>query len=149
MIAVKDIAFVRYQVTDLDRMETFLTDFGLQRVVRTESALYMRAADTAHHVHISELGPCNATVGFGFHAQEAADLDRLAAHLGRPVEANSGAGRWAARALHRSRRFRRRRDPRPGSAGCVVGARADPGQPLQRTPPPWARRSACGPRRPR
>ena len=92
MIAVKDIAFVRYQVTDLDRMETFLTDFGLQRVVRTESALYMRAADTAHHVHISELGPCNATVGFGFHAQEAADLDRLAAHLGRPVEANPAPG---------------------------------------------------------
>ena len=92
MIAVKDIAFVRYQVTDLDRMETFLTDFGLQRAVRTESALYMRAADAAHHVHISELGPSNETVGFGFHAQNAADLDRLAAHLGKLVEANPEPG---------------------------------------------------------
>ena len=85
MIAVKDIAFVRYQVTDLDRMETFLTDFGLQRVVRTESALYMRAADAAHHVHISELGPSNETVGFGFRASDTywvgADGNAVAAFM--------------------------------------------------------------------
>jgi len=92
MIAVKDIAFVRYQVTDLDRMEAFLTDFGLQRAVRTAKALYMRAADSTHHVHISELGPECATVGFGFHAQNAADLDRLAAHLGKAVETNPEPG---------------------------------------------------------
>ena len=92
IIAVKDIAFVRYQVTDLDRMESFLADFGLKRAVRTASALYMRAADTAHHVHVSELGPENAAVGFGFHAQSAADLDTLAAHLGKLVEANPEPG---------------------------------------------------------
>lgn len=86
MIAVKDIAFVRYQVTDLARMEAFLTDFGLRRAARTESALYMRAAGTTHHVHVSELGPTNETVGFGFYAQTADDLERLAAHLGKPVE---------------------------------------------------------------
>jgi catechol 2,3-dioxygenase-like lactoylglutathione lyase family enzyme len=92
MIAVKDIAFVRYQVTDLDRMETFLTDFGLQRAARTDSALYMRAADGAHHVHISELGPSDEAVGFGLHAQSVADLDRIAECFGKPVETSLEPG---------------------------------------------------------
>ena len=92
MIAVQDIAFVRYQVTDLDRMENFLTDFGLHRAARTESALYMRAAGAAHHVHVSELGPTNETVGFGLHAQSAADLDCLARHLGKSVQTNPEPG---------------------------------------------------------
>ena len=92
MITVKDIAFVRYQVTDLGRMEDFLLDFGLHRAGRTESALYMRGAGPGHHVHVSELGPENATVGFGLHAQSAADLARLATHLGSQVEANPEPG---------------------------------------------------------
>ncbi|MDN7681581.1 VOC family protein [Burkholderia cenocepacia] len=89
---MQDIAFVRYQVTDLDRMENFLLDFGLHRAARSESALYMRAAGTAHHVHVSELGADNATTGFGLHAREAADLERLAAHLGVAVEDNPEPG---------------------------------------------------------
>lgn len=92
MMTVQDIAFVRYQVTDLDRMETFLLDFGLHRAARSEHALYMRAADTAHHVHVSELGPDNVTLGFGLHAADAGDLERLAAHLGVQVEDNPEPG---------------------------------------------------------
>lgn len=92
VIAVQDIAFVRYQVADLDRMEAFLSDFGLHRSIRTPQALYMRAAGSAHHVHVSELGPENATIGFGFFAREAADLERLAAHLGAKVESNPEPG---------------------------------------------------------
>jgi catechol 2,3-dioxygenase-like lactoylglutathione lyase family enzyme len=91
-MTVQDIAFVRYQVTDLDRMETFLLDFGLHRAARSEHALYMRAAGTAHHVHVSELGPDNATVGFGLYAADAADLARLAAQLGVQVEDNPEPG---------------------------------------------------------
>jgi catechol 2,3-dioxygenase-like lactoylglutathione lyase family enzyme len=92
MIAVQDIAYVRYQVTDLDRMEAFLIDFGLQRALRTPTALYMRAAGPAHHVHVSELGPENATVGFGFRAASAADLQRLAEQVGSRVEDNPEPG---------------------------------------------------------
>lgn len=92
MIAVKDIAFVRYQVTDLDQMESFLTDFGLTRAMRTEDKLYMRTADTAHHAHVSELGLTNETVGFGFYAQSAEDLDKLARCLGKAVETNPEPG---------------------------------------------------------
>ena len=86
MITVKDIAFVRYQVTDLECMEQFLVDFGLHRVARTERALYMRAVCAEHHSHISELGDKSATVGFGVLAQSHADLDRLAAHLANSSE---------------------------------------------------------------
>jgi catechol 2,3-dioxygenase-like lactoylglutathione lyase family enzyme len=91
-VTVQDIAYVRYQVTDLDGMERFLRDFGLHRAVRSDHALYMRAAGAEHHVHVSELGPENATLGFGFHARDAADLETLARHVGSQVEANPEPG---------------------------------------------------------
>lgn len=92
MITVQDIAFVRYQVTDLDRMEAFLIDFGLHRVARTPDALYMRSAGPGHHVHVSELGPENRSLGFGLLAQSAQDLVRLAEHLGVAVESSPEPG---------------------------------------------------------
>jgi hypothetical protein len=39
MPAVRDLACVRYQAPDLDAVENFLTDFGLHRAHRTETAL--------------------------------------------------------------------------------------------------------------
>lgn len=92
MITVQDIAYVRYQTTDLDRMETFLTDFGLHRAVRTATTLYMRAANGLHHAHVSELGESNRSLGFGFLAQSEADLHQLASELGVTVEANPEPG---------------------------------------------------------
>lgn len=92
MITVKDIAFVRYQVDDLERMEQFLADFGLHRVAHTGSALYMRTAGSVHHSHITELGETNRPIGFGFFAHTQADLERLAAHLGVAVENNPEPG---------------------------------------------------------
>lgn len=92
MIAVQDIAFVRYRVTDLDRMERFLRDFGLHPAARTSTALYMRAAGPAHHVHVSELGDENATIGFGLRVNSADDLAKLAAKLGLAVEDNPEPG---------------------------------------------------------
>jgi catechol 2,3-dioxygenase-like lactoylglutathione lyase family enzyme len=92
VISVKDIAFVRYQSTDLDAMENFLLDFGLHRSERTTQALYMRASDEAHHVHITELGDSNCTLGFGLQAQSADDLHTLAARLGTEVQDNTEPG---------------------------------------------------------
>ncbi len=86
MITVQDIAFVRYQAPDLDRMESFLRDFGLQRAARTDTALYMRALGSPLPVHITEWAPVAATPGFGLKAGSADDLDRLAAELGTRVE---------------------------------------------------------------
>ena len=92
MSPIQDIAFVRYQVTDLDGLESFLHDFGLHTVVKSTSALYSRTAGPAHHAHIAELGPENATIGFGLFARSAEDLARVAAKVGRPVEDNPEPG---------------------------------------------------------
>ena len=86
MIAIRDIAYVRYQVPDLDLQETFLTDFGLMRSARTANALYARAAGTSHHVYVAQRGAHPATVGFGLEAQTLADLQKLAAEMGSRVE---------------------------------------------------------------
>lgn len=92
MSPIQDIAFVRYQVTDLGLMQAFLADFGLSTAARTPSALYSRAAGTAHHVHIAELGPDNATVGFGLLARSSDALHDVAQRVGQPVLANPEPG---------------------------------------------------------
>jgi len=92
MIAIRDLAFVRYQAPDLDLMEAFLQDFGLVRSVRTDDALYMRARGAAHHVHITERAPAAGTPGFGLLAQSAQDLRQIAAELGSRVEDNPEPG---------------------------------------------------------
>jgi catechol 2,3-dioxygenase-like lactoylglutathione lyase family enzyme len=86
MIAIQDIAYVRYQAPDLDQMEAFLVDFGLERAARTASTLYMRGCGSAHHVHITEQASVCGTPGFGLLAGSADDLERLAGELGSRVE---------------------------------------------------------------
>ena len=44
-VRVADIAFVRFEAPDLDVMESFLTEFGLQRSARDDRTLYMRGTD--------------------------------------------------------------------------------------------------------
>jgi catechol 2,3-dioxygenase-like lactoylglutathione lyase family enzyme len=92
MSPILDIAFVRYQATDLTRMEAFLADFGLHTVQRLPQALFSRAAGPIHHAHIAELGPENSTVGVGFLARSADALQLIARRVGRPVETNPEPG---------------------------------------------------------
>ena len=82
---VTDLAFPRFQAPDLDRMEAFLNDFGMQRAARTERALYMRGTDRQHHVHVTHLGEPEF-LGFAFHAASRAELFTLAAATGTVVE---------------------------------------------------------------
>ena len=77
MIKVTDIAYARFKAPDLDKMENFLLDFGLVRSFRTETMLYMRACDSNHHVHITEIGEPQF-IGMGFHASSQDDLNTLA-----------------------------------------------------------------------
>lgn len=92
MSPIQDIAFVRYQVTDLDTLAAFLADFGLHTAVRTDSALYSRTAGPAHHAHVAELGPTNEAIGIGFFARSAQALAEVAQRVGRPVEDNPEPG---------------------------------------------------------
>jgi catechol 2,3-dioxygenase-like lactoylglutathione lyase family enzyme len=79
MIKVQDTAFAEYSVPDLDKMEAFLTDFGLVRAARTDDRLYMRGAGTRPYLHVSHKGD----PGFVACAMEAGskdDLETIAGH---------------------------------------------------------------------
>ncbi len=77
MIKVTDIAWVRFSAPDLDQMETFLLDFGMERAERTDTALYMRGASESPWLHATEQGEAGFR-GFGFYAASAADLEAAA-----------------------------------------------------------------------
>jgi len=72
---VSDLSHVRLKSPDLDIAEQFLTDFGMVKVERTATALYMRGTGPAHHIHVTELG-APKVVGLAF---EVASADALAA----------------------------------------------------------------------
>src|SRR5581483_372170 len=76
-IKVADFAFPRMEAPDLDEMEEFLTHFGLLRAERTPDALYMRGADSSHHLHVTHKGGTKF-IGFAYHAADEDDLKRLA-----------------------------------------------------------------------
>ncbi len=78
-IRVTDIAYVRFTAPDLDVMEAFLVDFGMERSLRTDDALYMRGADDEGFVHVTTLGDEAGFVGLAFDAESDADLETLAA----------------------------------------------------------------------
>ncbi len=76
-IKVADFAFPRMEAPDLDQMEEFLTHFGLIRAERTPDALYMRGADSHHHLHVTQKGGTKF-LGFAYHVADEDDLKRLA-----------------------------------------------------------------------
>jgi catechol 2,3-dioxygenase-like lactoylglutathione lyase family enzyme len=76
-IKVSDIAYGRLRAPDLDVAEEFLTRFGMKRVDRTATALYMRGTDPAHHIHVTEKGEPKF-VGLAYYAEREDDLKRLA-----------------------------------------------------------------------
>src|SRR6266545_2460150 len=76
-IKATDIAYGRLRAPDLDVMEEFLTRFGMVRAERTNTALYMRGSDPAHHIHVTEKGEPKF-VGFAYYAASEDDLGRLA-----------------------------------------------------------------------
>jgi len=75
-IKATDMAWGRLRSPDLDRQEEFLTRFGLVRVARTPTALYMRGTDPFHHIHVTEKGDPRF-VGFAYYAANEDDLKKL------------------------------------------------------------------------
>ena len=96
MIKVKDIAYVRFGVPDLDAMETFSHDFGLVTVERSEDTLYSRGTDPDAYLHIAEKGDAEFR-GLAFEAQSAEDLNTVTQFEGasavEKIEAPGGGAR--------------------------------------------------------
>ena len=76
MITIADIKYLRLRAPDLDKMEKFLTDFGMVRSARTDTALYMRGTDPGQYLHVTELGD-PAFVGMAFDATSEDDLHKI------------------------------------------------------------------------
>ncbi len=90
-LAAVDVAYVRFRAPDLDRMETFLADFGLVRAHRTDDTLFMRGAGDEPFVHVTHKGEAGFA-GVAFLMEDVADLERLAAIDGATVEDNPDPG---------------------------------------------------------
>src|SRR5262245_2568753 len=56
VIKVTDIAYARLRAPDLDLQAEFNENFGLVKSERTNNAIYYRATDPVHHIHITEKG---------------------------------------------------------------------------------------------
>jgi catechol 2,3-dioxygenase-like lactoylglutathione lyase family enzyme len=76
MIKVREITYGRLRSPDLDQQEEFLTDFGMKRVARTPTALYMRGTDPKQYLHVTELGK-PAFLSLGWCARNGDDLKTL------------------------------------------------------------------------
>ncbi len=89
-----DVSHVIYQATDLDRMESFLRDFGLVRGGREDGVLYMRGTGPAPYIHMTRQGETSRFIGGAFRVASMADLDVLAKLKGSsavaPIEAPGG-----------------------------------------------------------
>src|SRR5258706_778223 len=77
VIKVTDIAYARLRAPDLDLEAEFLENFGLVQSAKTGNAIYYRATDPVHHLHITEKGEPKF-VGIGYHAASEDDLKTLA-----------------------------------------------------------------------
>src|SRR4030095_1147190 len=76
LIKVTDLAYGRLRSPDLDTAEEFLTNFGMVRSARTNTALYMRGTDAAHHIHVTEKGD-PGFVGIAYYAASLNDLKKV------------------------------------------------------------------------
>lgn len=93
MVKVRDIAYVVYAVTDLDIMEQFLNDFGLETTLRTADTLYMRTANGLPYQYVAKLANKSEFVAFGFEAIAYSDLEDLVDQgFAKEIEAIEGPG---------------------------------------------------------
>ena len=91
IIKIEDVAFVRFRAPDLDAMASFLADFGLKIVERTDDRLVARGAGAAPALHITERGEAGFAA-LGLRAASLADLDTLAAAEKVEIEAFNAPG---------------------------------------------------------
>ena len=124
MAGIADILYVRFRVPDLEREQKFLDDFGMATYFEG-GRLFARGTDASPYLYSAEEGDA-AFLGLGFEALSEADLERIAAIDGVPVEDLDapGGGRMA-----------RLQDPDGLPVDVVCGfERPDPLSPPKRQP---------------
>ncbi len=81
LIKVQDVIYPRLRVPDLEKMERFLVDFGMEVSARTADTLYLRGTEIDHHIHVIERG-APAIAGLAFQARSMEDLSKLSSAKG-------------------------------------------------------------------
>ena len=74
---ISGIAYVRLSAPDLDRMQAFLTDFGMVVAHRDDERLYMRGIGESPYFHVTERGE-PGVVSFGYDLTDEALLPEVA-----------------------------------------------------------------------
>ena len=77
VIKIEDICHVRFSAPDLEKMQVFLTEFGLDARLYEDGLLYARAGDGSPFSHVTEQGDAGFQ-GLGLRAESVDDLERLA-----------------------------------------------------------------------
>ena len=90
-IRIEDVAFVRFRVPDLEVMESFLDDFGLEITAQDNSRIFARGTGTNPFVHVSEVGE-PGFAALGLRAASLADLEILAQAENRSITALDAPG---------------------------------------------------------
>jgi catechol 2,3-dioxygenase-like lactoylglutathione lyase family enzyme len=97
IIQAVDVAHVRFVVADLAKQRAFLKEFGLIEVATHDGTVYLRGTSQAPFCYAVREGD-TAFAGFGIWARDLADLAKVAAHDGVPVEPlDAPGGGWVAR----------------------------------------------------
>ena len=92
MIKVTDVAFVRFRVPDLEKMGTFLYDFGFVEAARESEVIYSRGTDADPYLHVAARGE-PGFAGVAFDVASAEDLKAVSEFEGAsPIEDLDGPG---------------------------------------------------------
>ncbi len=91
VIKIEDIAHVRFAAPDLAKMQSFLTDFGLQSDINEDGRLYARGSDGIPFNHVTETGD-PGFVALGLRAESVEDLEKLAQAENAAVESLDAPG---------------------------------------------------------
>ena len=91
VIKVEDIAHVRFAAPDLEKMQSFLDDFGLKSTFHEDGRLYARGNDGIPYNHVTKRGDAGF-VALGLRADSVDDLQKLAEAEDLAIEDNGAPG---------------------------------------------------------
>ena len=97
MIDVRNIAYVAYDVTNLDRSEAFMQHFGMKTQARRDGAVYLRATDDVNYAYVAYQAETPKLRSIAFEVRNFADLEAAAKMPGasgiEPIDAPGGGHR--------------------------------------------------------
>ncbi len=80
LVRAKDVAYARFSAPDLDLMQGFVEDFGLNVVHRDDDILISRGLEASPYLHVVHRGPAKF-MGFAFELDSDDDLQQLANNI--------------------------------------------------------------------